>query len=91
MIPMIFPGVLQRSAMIKDFTQTDKLYRVMRAHAQRHTSTEQEAIKKVANHSNSKSMVCQYCNSGTCSQQSTHEMKGVLYIHGCSFCFAKSG
>ena len=76
---------------IKDFTETDKIDRVRRAHTQRHTSTDEDAVKKVAKHSNSKSMVCQYYNLGTCSQQNTYETKRVLYRHICSFCFVKSG
>ena len=78
---------------IKDFTETDKIDRVRCAHAQMHTFTDPYTVKKVARHSNSnsKSMVCQCYNLGTCSQQNTLETKGVMYRHVYSFCFAKSG
>ena len=76
---------------IKDFTETDKIDTVRHVHAQRHTFTGQDTVKNAAKRSTSKSMVCQYYNSGTSSQQNTHETKGVMYKHMCSFCFAKSG
>ena len=60
----------------------------MRVYAQRHTPTDQDIqnnVSKVAKPYTSKSMVCQYYNSGTCSQRSTHEAKGVTYRHVCFF------
>ena len=62
---------------------------VRHAHAQRHAFNDQDAGKTSSKHTQSKSMVCQYYNSGTCSQQNTHETKGVLYKHVCSFLFYK--
>ena len=35
----------------------------------------------------SRTMPCQFFNQGTCSHSATHETKGVLYKHVCSFCF----
>ena len=43
---------------IKDFTVTDKIDRVRRAHAQRHTLNDQDASKKPAKHNHSKAMAC---------------------------------
>ena len=66
---------------IKDFTETDKIDSVRRAHVQRHTFGDQDASKKPAKHTHSKAMACQYYNLGTCSQQN----------HVCAFCLAKTG
>ena len=76
---------------IKDFTETNKIDRVRRAHAQRHTSSSQDTSKHALKHNNTRSMVCQYYNAGTCSQQNSHETKGVTYRHVYSFCFSKNG
>ena len=76
---------------IKDFTETDKIDRVRRVHAQRHTSAIQDTINHALKHNNNRSMVCQYYNSRICSQQNSHEAKGVMYRHVCYFCFTKSG
>ena len=75
---------------IKDFTKTDKIYRVRRARAHRHTSSNQDS-KHALKRNNTRSMVCQYYNAGTCSQQNSHETKGVTYRNVCSFCFSKNG
>ena len=74
---------------IKDYTETDKIDRVRHAHAQRHTSSSQDTSKHALKHNNTRSIVCQYYNAGTCSQQNSHETKGVTYRHVCSFCFSK--
>ena len=63
---------------IKDYTQTEQIDRVRHRHAQRHAPTGQDTQKSVSKWNNSKSMVCQYYNSGSCSQQSTHKTKGVI-------------
>ena len=76
---------------IKYFTETDKIDRVRRAHVQRHTSSSQDTSKYASKRNNTHSMVCQYYNAGTCSQQNSHETKGVTYQHVCSFCFSKNG
>ena len=75
---------------IKDYTQTEQIDRVRHVHAQRHTPTGQDTTNNVSKRNNSKSMVCQYYNSGTCSQQNTHKTKGVMYRHVCYFCFTKN-
>ena len=64
---------------IKDFNETDKIDRVRHAHAQRHTSASQDRVKHASKCNNNRSVVCQYCNSGTCSQQNSHKTKGVMY------------
>ena len=76
---------------IKDFTETDKTDRVRRAYAQRHTASSQDTSKHPSKRSNTRFMVCQYYNAGTCSQQNSHETKVVTYRHVCSFCFSKNG
>ena len=76
---------------IKDFTETDKIDRVRHAHVQRHTSSTQDTSKHASKRNNTRSMVCQYYNAGTYSQQNSHETKGVTYRHVCSFCFSKNG
>ena len=76
----------------KDYTQIEQIDRVRCAYAQRHTPTDQDIqnnVSKVAKPYTSKSMVCQYYNSGTCSQRSTHEAKGVTYRHVCFFLLHK--
>ena len=70
---------------IRAYTQTDQIDRVRRAHAQRHTSTGQDRAKNALKRNNNHSMVCQYYNPGTCSQQNTHETKGV-YIYNVQAC-----
>ena len=69
---------------IKDFTEMDKIDRVRHTHAQRHTSSSQDTSKHASKRSNTRSMVCQYYNAGTCSQQNSHETKDVTYQHVCS-------
>ena len=38
----------------------------------------------------SRTMPCQFFNQGMCSHSATHETKGVLYKHVCSFCFTSA-
>ena len=56
---------MEQGGEIKDFTETDKIDRVKRAHAHRHTIGDQDANKKPAKHTHSKAMACQYYNLGT--------------------------
>ena len=78
---------------IKDFTQTEATDRVRRAHAQRHVAQSNQIYNKNANRreKNLKSMPCQFFNQGTCTHNSIHETRGVLYRHICSSCFTKNG
>ena len=73
---------------IKDFTETDKINCM---HVQRPTYAVQDTVKHASKCNNNRSMVCQYYNSGTCSQQNSHETKRIMYRHVCSFCFTKGG
>ena len=82
---------LMEQGEIKDFTETDKIGRVRRVHTQRHTSSSQDTSKHASKRNNTRSMVCQYYNAGTCSHQNSHETKGVTYRHICSFCFSTNG
>ena len=64
---------------IKDFTETNKIDKVRRAHVQKHTSISQDTGKHASKCNNNRSMLCQYYNSGTCPQQNSHETKGVMH------------
>ena len=75
---------------ISDYSQVDRIDRIRRAHAQRHVVSSNNStpiVRKVA----TKNMPCQYFNLGTCSHQSSHENRNMLYKHICSYCFKKSG
>ena len=77
---------------IANFSCTDQIDRVRRAHAQRHVIGNQNADKLFAKKSKAtKSMPCQFFNAGSCLHPQTHETKGVLYKHVCSACFTKNG
>ena len=78
---------------IKDFTQTEAIDRVRRAHAQRHVAQSSQIHNKNASRrdKNLKSMPCQFFNQGTCTHNSTQETRGVLYRHICSSCFTRNG
>ena len=77
---------------IKDFTQTEAIERIRRAHAQRHVAQNSQTYNKNSSRrdKNIKSMPCQFFNQGTCTHNSTHETRGVLYRHICSSCFTKN-
>ena len=68
---------------IANFSCTDHIDRVRRAHAQRHVIGNQNADKLFAKKSKAtKSMPCQFFNAGSCLHPQTHETKGVLYKLG---------
>ena len=69
---------------ISDYTQTEQIYRVRHAHAQRHVTNSQDFVMNGSKLNNTKSMVCHYYNSGTCPQESTLETKGS-YTQACVF------
>ena len=73
---------------IKDYTESHKIDRIRRAHAQRHSYSSQnhQNVNKIGP-KNVKSMPCIFYNKGTCNQPKTHETKGILYRHICSVCF----
>ena len=73
---------------IKDYTQTDLIDRIRRAHAQRHVPSTQNFSKNVTKREkNAKTMICQFFNQGSCMHSATHETKGVVYKHVCNHCF----
>ena len=77
---------------IKDFTQTDLIDSVRRAHAQRHNPSIQTFSKNATKRDkNGRTMICQFFNQGLCMHQATHETRGVLYRHVCNHCFTKNG
>ena len=77
---------------ITDYTQTDLVDRVRRAHAQRHVAhTSANSTQNFRKSKTTKSMPCNFYNQGSCNFSTTHETKGVLYKHICSFCFSKGG
>ena len=77
---------------IKDYTQTDLIDRIRRAHAQRHVPSTQNFSKNVTKREkNAKTMICQFFNQGSCMHSATHETKVVVYKHVCNHCFTKNG
>ena len=81
---------------IKDYTQTNLIDQVRRAHAQKHAPPSQNAVKNPTKNfpgrdKNARSMICQFFNQGTCFHQATHEIKGITYKHVCNYCFTKHG
>ena len=71
---------------IKDFTETDKIDRVRRAHAQRHTFIDQDTNKHALKRNNNRSMVCQYYtpeippNTTHTKQRGFYTDKSVLFV-----------
>ena len=80
---------------IKDSTKTDKIDRIRRANAQRHTyytnNCQQHSSAKKFNVKAIKSMPCQFFNQGSCVQQKSHETHVTLYKHICASCFTIGG
>ena len=77
---------------ISDYTQTDLVDRVRRAHAQRHiTPTASNSTQNFKKSKITKFMPCNFYNQGSCNYSTTHETRGVLYKHICPFCFSKGG
>ena len=83
---------------IASWAETEKIDRIRRANAQRHTpgslsNTGGQKFKKQGQtyQRNAKSMPCVYFNDNTCSFTKHHETKGVFYRHICRSCFAQDG
>ena len=76
---------------ISSWLETEKIDRVRRAHAQRHSTGQGSTQRAQDKHSSAKTATCVYYNKGVCSHKQTHETKGVLYKHVCAFCWAKDG
>ena len=71
------------------WTETDKLDRIRRAHAQRHSAPEPSNTskstynKKVKNIGSKTGVICRYIQQGTCKFPSHHRTAGQLYRHVC--------
>ena len=76
---------------IGSWSDTDKIDRVRRAHAQRHVATHNATTRSEKGQNGGKSTPCVYYNKNSCGQKATHETKGVLYRHICSFSWSKDG
>ena len=65
---------------IKNFTQTEAIDRVRRAHAQRHVTQNSQNQNKNSSRrdKNSKSMPCQFFNQGTCTHNSTQKLEAFF-------------
>ena len=67
---------------ISDYTEVDKIDRIRRAHAQRHTTVANPASN--TKKQSQKSMPCQYYNNGSCS-----ENRNMVFKHICASCYKK--
>ena len=80
---------------IKDYSQVEKINRIRRANAQRHVSPVSTSYQHIGSKKQTikatKSMPCQYYNQGSCAHLKSHETRGTLYKHICTYCFATSG
>ena len=83
---------------IASWAETEKIDRIRRANAQRHTpaslsNTGGQTFKKQGQtyQKHAKSMPCVYFNDNSCIFTKHHETKGVFYRHICSSCFAQDG
>ena len=68
---------------IKSWSETEKIDRVRRAHAQRPTTALNNAQKGQDKSSSGKVTTCVFYKKGTCAHKQTHETKGVqacLYV-----------
>ena len=80
---------------VSGYDQTDRIDRIRRANAQKHMPNNPQSSSTLNNAKKngikpSRTMPCQFLNQGTCSYSATHETKGVLYKHVCSFCFTSA-
>ena len=63
---------------IKSWSETEKIDRVRRVHAQRHSTAQNNAHKGQDKSSSGKVTTCVFYNKGSCAHKQTHETKGVL-------------
>ena len=80
---------------VSGYDQVDRIDRIRRANAQKHGVGNTQLLAGSNNAKkntvrSSSTMPCQFFNQGTCSHTATHETKGVLYKHVCSFCFTSA-
>ena len=71
---------------IKSWSETEKIDRVCRAHAQRRSTAQSTAQKGQDKSSSGKVTTCVFYNKGSCAHKQTHETKGALYKHVCISC-----
>ena len=83
---------------IASWAETEKIDKIRRANAQRHTSgplpnNGGQKFKKQGQtyQKSAKSMPCVYFNDNSSTFTKHHETKGVFYRHICSYCFAQDG
>ena len=75
-----------------NWTETKKLDRIRRAHAQRHVTAPYSNIsktpygKKVKNSGSKNGINCKFFQEGTCRFPTHHRSAGVLYRHACESC-----
>ena len=76
---------------IKSWSDTEKIDRVHKAHAQRQTTAQTIPQTGQDKSSSGKVTTCVFYNKGSCAHKQTHETIGVLYKHVCISCWAKDG
>ena len=74
-----------------NWSETDKIDRVRRVHAQRHisglkNSTSRSVVKKVKSTGARNGMICKYFQEGTCKFTSHYRTAGQYYRHVCEHC-----
>ena len=75
-----------------NWTETEKLDRIRRAHAQRHVTAPYSNTsktpygKKVKNSGSKNGTNCKFFQEGTCRFPTHHRSAGVLYRHACESC-----
>ena len=70
---------------IKDYTQTEKIDRVRRVHAQRHTYTGHDTVKNASKRNNSNPWCASIITQELAHNKTHTKQKGVTYRHMCSF------
>ena len=80
---------------VTGYDQVECIDRIRRANAQKHVvgNSQSPGVLNTNNKNTSRpnrTMPCQFFNQGLCSHSATHEMKGVLYKHICSFRLASA-
>ena len=69
-----------------DWSETSKIDRIRRAHAQRAPPQNLASTNKPK--SELKTMVCRFYQRGTCQKDKDHETGQIFYKHVCATCFA---
>ena len=85
--------LLNGTGEIED-SKVNKIDRIRRAYAQRHTQSSAQKFSnpdKKFGQKSQKFMPCTYFNQNTCTFAKTHETRGVVYRHVCSSCFSTLG